>query len=82
VLDSWHNPEKLCELCEFLVLVRDGRPANLSLPCKATILNPEEEIWINISSTELRRRIKQGQSIEGLTALPVAKFIHNKKLYQ
>ncbi|OHA47651.1 MAG: hypothetical protein A2806_03475 [Candidatus Terrybacteria bacterium RIFCSPHIGHO2_01_FULL_48_17] len=80
-LHQWHNPEKLCALADILVIVRDGRPTTISFPCNTTILDPKDNIWLNISSTELRWRIAHEKPIFGLTLLPIAEFIDNKKLY-
>lgn len=37
---------------------------------------------LDISSTEIRRRIRAGRSIRGLVPGPVEDYIHKKKLYQ
>lgn len=81
VLRHWHRAEKLFKTVDFLILVRDGRPAHVPAECRATILDPEDAIWMNISSTQLRHRLKKGQSIAGLTPLAIVKFIERKKLY-
>lgn len=82
VLQYWHNAEKLFQLVDFLILARDGRPANIHPKCRATLIDPDLAIWISISSTELRKRLGRGNSISGFTLLPIVRFIQNKKLYR
>jgi nicotinate-nucleotide adenylyltransferase len=37
---------------------------------------------LDISSTEIRRRVKSGRSIQGLVPESVEEYIHRKNLYQ
>jgi len=82
VLQYWHNAEKLFGMLDFLILARDGRPANVHPKCRATLIDPEEAIWMSISSTQLRRRLAHGHSISGLTLLPIVRYIQKRKLYR
>ncbi|OHA53696.1 MAG: hypothetical protein A2991_02180 [Candidatus Terrybacteria bacterium RIFCSPLOWO2_01_FULL_58_14] len=82
VLDFWHRAKDLFALVDFAVLVRDGRPGNIPKGCRATILDPGANPWMDISSTELRRRLKEGRSVSGLTPLPVIEFIAKRGLYR
>lgn len=87
-LPAWHHPRDLLELCHFIAATRQGTA--LDLPklraffgalCDAHIhelATPELEI----SSTEIRARIRQGRSIRYMVPESVETYIRKEGLYR
>src|SRR3972149_8393773 len=63
-LHRWKNPEKLTHFATFLVFPRPGFPMPEKLPTGFEKLDSEK--IFDISSTEIRKRLKEGKSIAGL----------------
>lgn len=97
-LPTWHKIEQLLELCHFVVSSRPGHNVrNLQHPLfknrisynledvgsqisgKIVLLNTCE---VNISSTELRERLKLRQSCQQFMPEVIIQFIEQNKLYQ
>jgi nicotinate-nucleotide adenylyltransferase len=83
---TWRDPEKILELADLGVVGRSGIDTDLEdltavLPALAgkVHLVPIDEL--PYSSTEIRRRVADGQSIDDLTVEPVARYIHDHGLY-
>jgi nicotinate-nucleotide adenylyltransferase len=88
-LPEWKDPEQLLETCH---VVRIGRPghahANTNLrKLEASLPGTSQHIMlvdvpqIDISSTDIRRRVAQGLSIRYLVPEAVEKYIAERKLY-
>lgn len=84
---SWKEPAEIFRLARPLVVARAGEPApDLSalMPlCPAE--NPPQHVAmqkINVSSSEVRRRVATGQSLEGLLPDAVADYIEAHGLYR
>ena len=80
-LHTWKEPEKLLELAEIIVLNRPGYSVgssnNFEKKVKSiTVPN------IEISSTDIRKRIKEKKSIKYLVPIEVEKYIMEKRLYE
>lgn len=78
-LPNWRDAQDLAKLAKFLVV---PRPAT----AKAPLPTPFEGVHLNgfplaVSSSQLRERIRQGRSIEWLTAPAVAEAIRKNRLY-
>jgi nicotinate-nucleotide adenylyltransferase len=86
--DRWKEPERLLDLCSLVVVNRVGHQrvdvndfvgrypqAGPGL----TLLNAPR---VEISSTEIRRRVSEGQSVKYLTPAPVEEYIRREGLYQ
>lgn len=73
-LPSWREPAAILELAEVIVLTRgegaDGAPGRR--------LHTRR---IDISATEIRRRVRAGRSIHGFVADDVARYIESHRLY-
>ncbi len=85
---TWDEGERLMRDWTFAVLPRDGYadPALLQregkIPSHFIILDPTPKATSAISSTEIRKRIDEGLSIDHLVHPPVAKYIREHNLYR
>lgn len=78
-LAKWKGIEELRKLVKFVVAARPGDPAAEVLPPWVLKL---PMITMNVSSSEVRRRIRQGLDIRPLVPEPVARYIEEKGLYR
>jgi nicotinate-nucleotide adenylyltransferase len=83
-LPSWHEPDRLLEEVNFILVARPGwsfdwdrLPAAYQHLRERVVSTP----LIEISASDIRRRIGQGKSIEYLTPPAVIEFIARRKLY-
>ena len=89
-LRSWHKIKELGQLVDFYIANRNGEMSfstfqkekealekELSLHCK---LFPMPAI--DLSSTEIRNRLKEGKSIHGMLPKPVEEYILKKGFYR
>ncbi len=75
-LPQWREPAGVAELAEVVVLKRAGGaepPAN----CRAI-----DTRRVDVSSTEIRARVRAGRSILGFVPEPVAAYIEGRRLYR
>ena len=78
-LPRWRNASKLAELTQFVVVPRPGQiPAEFPAPFKGSVL---KGFPFGVSSSEIRLRVKNAQSIENLVKPEVAEAIRNNRLY-
>ena len=85
-LPTWHDPERLLRAAELAVAARPGVDADLasiarqipSVQSRVHVVPTEE---IAISSSEIRRRVGEHQSIHGLVPAPVEAYIRDRGLY-
>jgi nicotinate-nucleotide adenylyltransferase len=73
-LDTWHSCADLCREVQFVVFGRGEHDAPHAFP---TIVRR-----VDISATEIRARVAQGQSIRYLVPEAVRAIIERRKLYQ
>ena len=78
-LPAWKSPERLFKLARFVVLTRGGAkvPPQLTAP-----LLFAENATVAISSTEIRNRVRAGQTIDGFVDPLVSRYIHHYGLYK
>jgi nicotinate-nucleotide adenylyltransferase len=78
---KWREPKRIAELATIVVLTRDeGRSTDLSsLPGAPRALRSRR---IDISSTEIRERVRAGKSIRGFVPDAVAELIAAERLYR
>ena len=77
-LDKWKNIERIRELARFVVLTRNesgGKP-----PQSRMVFARNETVAV--SSTDIRKRIREGRTIEGLVHPRVSRYIHHNSLYR
>lgn len=89
-LDQWKSIDRIFELANFCVLTRSAPPARPggrleSLPHTrgkhGAIVFAKNNV-VPVSSTEIRRRVREGESIEDLVDPRVARYIHHYGLYR
>ncbi len=87
-LHTWHEPEAILEM---VTLIRANRP-NISLPDMTELTQTFSEaalskiLWvaipgIEISSTDIRKRVRDNKSVRFMTPRSVEVYIHNNRLY-
>lgn len=79
-IERWQEPEKLLQLCDFIVFKRANVP--VQPPGQfAGKLRLVEVPGLEISATEIRRRVSRGESIRYLVPAAVERYIHANALY-
>lgn len=81
---GWKNPERLFALARFVVLTRGGpapAPDLADRVASGRILYAQNDAVL-ISSTEVRKRVREGKSIDGLVDPLVSRYIHHYGLYK
>lgn len=78
----WEKAEELISLATFLVFPRDPYHLPKKLPKGFELVTNENLITTNISSTAIRKRIKEGKSIKHLVTKEVEEYIIKNKLYK
>jgi len=86
---TWKNPAGLIEICEFVAVTRPGYDLgdlqNLKQKIGADLLSRIHVFKatpIDISSTEVRRRLSQGLPVRYLVSDPVLEYIEKTGLYR
>jgi nicotinate-nucleotide adenylyltransferase len=78
-LNEWREADELATLAEFVAIPRPGEtPANFPKPFRGRIL---KGFPIEISSSQIRERVKAGLSVENLVPPFVAEAIRAAQLY-
>ncbi len=87
-LPQWKEPDRLIQLCKLVAVTRLGfsRP-NLKVLESSVPGVTQSVVWLNIppvdiSSSDIRRRVAQGLSIHDLVPGEVEVYIKEKKLYR
>ena len=78
---TWKDPEDLLTSCEFVVVPRPGvaiEGADDRIRNKAHILDSP---MLDISSSDIRERVRRGELIDHLVPPEVSAYISEKKLY-
>jgi len=83
-LMTWKDPERLFRLARFVVLARGGpAPApELAKRVAAGRIIYARNDAVLISSTEIRKRVREGQPIEPFVDPLVSRYIHHYGLYK
>ena len=77
---KWRDPERIVELATVVVLQRSGEVPDLSgLPGPPQLLPSRR---FDVSSTEIRQRVREGKSIRGFVPDAVAEYIAAERLYR
>jgi len=87
-IDTWHEPDRLLELAEWAVGPRPGTELPDRGALRERFGENESRIHLlagpslDVSSTEIRRRVAAGRSIRYLVAEAVAELIADRGLYR
>jgi len=84
-IESWYETNKLKELVKFTVFIRENNFSSLEynyLKDKGYDFIFDELSFEDISSTELREKIKNGQNIDGFINNSVKEYIAKNGLYK
>lgn len=76
-LPAWHEARRIPELARVVVFARPGTAVPGSPWVSASIEVPV----VDISATEIRNRVRQGQSVRYWVPDPVAEYISTHRLY-
>jgi nicotinate-nucleotide adenylyltransferase len=77
---SWREPERIVELATVVVMERAGQVPDLSAMPESVKVVPTRRI--DVSSTEIRQRVREGKSIRGMVPDAVARYIASERLYR
>lgn len=80
-IDSWYKSAELIKLCQFVAATRPGYDLNRLDEKFKKIIKIMEIPALSISSTNIRRRVREGKSIKYLLPQEVEKYIFKKELY-
>lgn len=87
-LPTWENVKQLLELCRFIAATRQGSEADFDALKRFFGAAGEHRIHrlvtpeLEISSTDIRRRVERGFSIEYIVPREVAAYIRQNRLYR
>lgn len=76
-LESWHRAKELPGLARIVVFARPGTPVSPSPLIAATVEVPAVEI----SATEIRRRVREGRTVRYWVPDAVAEYMVRHRLY-
>lgn len=84
---SWHDPEGIARLCRLAVGLRPGVEIDperviARVPALRGRLDLVETPRLDISATEIRQRVHEGQAIRYLVPDPVMNYIRSAGLYR
>lgn len=85
-LPTWHQPARLLDLCHIVAVSRPGYSCDMAalarlLPAVTTRVILIDGPALDISATELQRRIRAGLPIRYQVPEPVRRYIYEKGLY-
>lgn len=87
-LPQWKEPRRLIQLCRLVVFTRPGfslppmEPLESAIPGLAKNSVSVQVPQVDISATDIRRRVAQGASIRQFVPLTVEKYILQQGLYR
>lgn len=78
---AWRNPERILKLAKVAILRRPGAANDTGISLRDGTIALETRL-VDVSSTEIRERVRTGKSIRGFVPDPIAAFIEAKRLYR
>lgn len=82
LLHKWKDISQLAAMVEFIFLERPGHPSKPHTDIAGLRLHRCDGHLIEISSSELRQRVRQGRSLNYFCPQKVIAYIESKKLYR
>ena len=79
-LSEWKDPERLFQLARFVVLSREGQLRGAPRPSASLVYAHNKTV--PISATEIRNKVRTGESIDALVDPLVSRYIHHYGLYK
>jgi nicotinate-nucleotide adenylyltransferase len=76
-IEAWHQAEEIPALASVVMFARAGAP----VPSSRLIARTIEVPAIEISATDIRRRVREGRSIRYWVPDPVAEYVTRHRLY-
>jgi len=80
-LSTWREPELVLKLARFLVVERPGHDMSLLEERYKKSVDIVPVVGLDISSSDIRERVRQGRSIKYLVPAKVEEYIREKGLY-
>ena len=80
-ISTWKEPKKLLELCKFVVVTRPGYESSKLDKRIASKVMMLQVPGLEISASDIRKRIKTGRPIRYLLPPSVEEYIRKKRLY-
>jgi nicotinate-nucleotide adenylyltransferase len=80
-LHDWRDIGELAKMAEFIVLTRPGHERQSAADVPGLRLHDCSNRAVEVSSTELRERVRQGLPLDNLVPEPVAAYIARSGLY-
>lgn len=85
-IDTWHEPQRLIQLCRLVAVERPGYEPDLErleetipgITARTEIIDMPE---VDISSTDLQRRVREGLPIKYQVPPEVEEYIYQHRLY-
>ena len=79
--DQWRNPGRIRELAT-VAAMRRGGPDRQAIDAKTPDVLTVSTRRVDVSSTEIRERLREGKSIKGFVPESVERFIEARGLYR
>lgn len=80
-METWKNPQQLWSLATFIGVSRPGYSLTSTVSSSAR-LELLEIPALSVSSTDIRAKVKAGESLDGLVPDAVSQYIKDQNLYQ
>jgi nicotinate-nucleotide adenylyltransferase len=80
-VEKWRNPGRIRELATLAVMRRSGPDGSLAAPIAPGVTTVSAR-RVDVSSTEIRERLRAGKSIKGFVPESVERFIAARGLYR
>lgn len=86
-IGQWHRADEIFRLAELVVAPRVKQPAHAGAPTEEKLPPPEARVLmlalphIPVSSSEIRRRLREGRSVLYMVPTEVEKILRRKRYY-